>query len=137
MAVTAAGHLPGRRQFSRLAADYDGNGQFPRLFVLSAGNTEGELAWSTYPASPTTNGIRDPGQAWNSINRWRLHQQDSITELDAQHYEPIAPTGGLSPYTTTGAGWSNAWPLKPDVVFEGGNVGKSSTGSAGISSRTS
>ena len=118
----------------RLAADYDGNGQFPRLFVLSAGNTESELAWRTYPASLTTNGIRDPGQAWNALTVGAYTNKTLITESDAQHYEPIAPAGGLSPYTTTGAGWSNAWPLKPDVVFEGGNVGKSPTGSAWMSS---
>jgi len=118
----------------KLAADYDGDGQFPRLFVLSAGNTDDELAWSTYPASLTTNSIRDPGQAWNALTVGAYTNKALITEANAQHYQPIAPAGGLSPYTTTSGGWNTAWPLKPDVVFEGGNVGKSATGSAGISS---
>lgn len=118
----------------RLASDYDGDGAFPRLFVLSAGNTDSELAWSTYPASLTTNGIRDPGQAWNALTVGAFTNKVVITEASAQHYQPIAPAGGLSPYTTTSSEWSHAWPLKPDVVFEGGNVGKSAIGSAGISS---
>jgi Subtilase family len=118
----------------RLAADYDGNGQFPRLFVLSAGNTDNDLAWSAYPASLTTNRVRDPGQAWNALTVGAYTNKVLITETDAQHYQPIAPTGGLSPYTTTSGDWSQVWPLKPDVVFEGGNVGKSEIGSAGISS---
>jgi len=118
----------------RLAADYDGNGQFPRLFVLSAGNTESELAWSTYPASLTTSSIRDPGQAWNALTIGAYTNKSLISEANAQHYQPIAPEGGLSPYTTTSGDWNQAWPLKPDVVFEGGNIGKSATGSAGISS---
>lgn len=118
----------------RLASDYDGDGQFPRLFVLSAGNADSEIAWSTYPASLGTNGIRDPGQAWNALTVGAHTNKALITEADAQHYQPIAPAGGLSPYTTTSSDWSPAWPLKPDVVLEGGNVGKSAAGSAGISS---
>lgn len=118
----------------RLASDYDGNGQFPRLFVLAAGNTVGEVAWTSYPTSLTTNRVRDPGQSWNALTVGAYTEKDQITETDAQHYQPIAPSGGLSPYTTTSAGWESAWPLKPDVVFEGGNVGKSASGSDGISS---
>lgn len=113
-----------------LACDYNGNGQFPRLFVLAGGNTDDESAWSSYPASLTTNGIRDPGQSWNALTVGAYTDKITITETDAQHYKPIAATGGLSPYTTTSGNWHSAWPLKPDVVFEGGNVGKNSTGSA-------
>ncbi len=118
----------------RLAADYDGDGQFPRLFVLCAGNTDSVLAWNTYPASLTTNQIHDPGQAWNAITVGAYTNKVLITEADARHYVPTAPAGGLSPYTTTSGGWNTAWPLKPDVVFEGGNTGKDATGSIGISS---
>ena len=118
----------------RLAADYDADGQFPRLFVLAAGNTANALAWNTYPASLTTNQIHDPGQAWNALTVGAYTNKVLITEADARHYMPTAPAGGLSPYTTTSGDWSNAWPLKPDVVFEGGNTGKDGTGSIGISS---
>ncbi|MDP2111164.1 MAG: S8 family peptidase [Thiobacillus sp.] len=118
----------------KLASDSDFNGQFPRLFVLAAGNTDNEHAWSTYPASLTTNQIRDPAQAWNAITVGAYTNKVLITEADAQDYKPIADAGGLSPYTTTSGDWNQAWPLKPDVVFEGGNVGKDAIGSAGISS---
>jgi Subtilase family len=118
----------------RLAADYDGNGQFPRLFVLCAGNTEDQQAWNTYPESLSTNGIRDPGQAWNAITVGAYTEKVQITEADAQGYTPVAPRGGLSPYTRTSADWSTAWPLKPEVVFEGGNAGKNALGVVGINS---
>lgn len=118
----------------RLAADYDGNGQFPRLFVLCAGNTEDQQSWSAYPASLSTNGIRDPGQAWNAITVGAFTEKVQITEANAQDLMPIAPIGGLSPYTRTSAAWNTAWPLKPEVVFEGGNAGKDALSAVGISS---
>jgi hypothetical protein len=118
----------------RLSSDYDGNGLFPRLFVLCAGNTDDEPSWSTYPASLSTNGIRDPGQSWNALTVGAYTEKTVITEADAQDLMPVAPAGGLSPYSRTSAAWSSAWPLKPEVVFEGGNVGKDALGSTGITS---
>lgn len=35
---------------------------------------------------------------------------------------PIAQAGGLSPFSTTSITWPSMRPLKPDVVFEGGNA---------------
>jgi hypothetical protein len=118
----------------RLACDYDGDGQFPRLFVLCAGNTNDPQAWNTYPASLSTNGIRDPGQAWNALTVGAYTQKGTITEANTQGSTPVAALGGLSPYTSTSATWASAWPLKPDVVFEGGNAGKDARGAIGIPS---
>ena len=44
--------------------------------------------------------------------------------LDAGGCSPIAAEGGLSPFSTTSVTWDRHWPLKPDVVFEGGNAAK-------------
>lgn len=118
----------------RLASDYDGNGQFPRLFVLCAGNTEDAQTWDAYPVGLSTRGIRDPGQAWNALTVGAYTEKVNITEADAQGYVPVAPEGGISPYSRTSNGWNSAWPLKPDVVFEGGNAGRNALGSVGISS---
>ena len=118
----------------RLASDYDGDGQFPRLFILCAGNIRDQQSWSAYPASLSTNGIRDPGQAWNALTVGAYTEKRRISEANAQDLIPIAPSGGLSPYTSTSAAWSTAWPLKPDVVFEGGNAGKDALGAVGIPS---
>jgi len=118
----------------RLASDYDGNGQFPRLFVLCTGNTQDGQSWSAYPASLSTRGIRDPGQAWNALTVGAYTEKVTITEHDAQGLTPIAPSGGLSPYTRTSSGWHSAWPLKPDIVFEGGNAGKDALGAVSVNS---
>lgn len=116
-----------------LAADVLGNGQYPRLIVLSAGNTREHDAWLAYPDSLSTkHTIHDPGQAWNALTVGAYTEK---TETGEENIEPIAPMGGPSPYTTTSATWARGiWPLKPDVVFEGGNVGKDALGAAGMPS---
>lgn len=105
-----------------LAADALGEGQFPRLIVLAAGNTKDGDEWLAYPESLSTrNLIHDPGQAWNALTVGAFTEK---VETEDGNIEPVAPFGGISPYTTTSVTWDRAWPLKPDVVFEGGNVGK-------------
>ena len=51
-----------------------------------------------------------------------------ITEPDAGGYDSIAPEGGLSPFSTTSLIWEKHWPLKPDVVLEGGNAANDGLG---------
>lgn len=115
----------------RLASDADGAGQFPRLFVLSAGNTRDSVAWLGYPDSLSTNLIHDPGQAWNALTVGACTVK---TETEVATLTAIAEEGGPSPYTTTSRTWDSVWPLKPDVVMEGGNVGKDGMGAVGVPS---
>ena len=114
-----------------LAADAFGGGLFPRLIVQAAGNTREHYAWITYPDSLSTNLIHDPGQAWNALTVGAFTEK---VETEDASVEPVAPFGCLSPFTTTSAAWDRVWPLKPDVVFEGGNVGKNALGAAGMPS---
>lgn len=117
-----------------LAADTDGNGAFPRLIVLSAGNSTDINGLLDYPYCCSTELIHDPGQAWNGLTVGAYTELDQIVEADAQHYTPLAQKGGISPLTSTSATWEKAWPIKPDVVFEGGNVGYDKLGAAQITS---
>ncbi|MDC7701417.1 S8 family peptidase [Vogesella indigofera] len=110
-------------EIDRLASDYAGQGERPRLFVLCAGNTMDSAAWTEYPTSLYTNTVHDPGQSWNALTVGAYTQLTTITEAGAQHYQPIAPANGLSPYTTTSVTWQSDWPFKPDIVMEGGNAG--------------
>lgn len=106
-----------------LAADDIGEGAFPRLFVLAAGNIRDTGQWAKYPHSLSVNQIHDPGQAWNALTVGAFTTKVDITEVDTGEFSAIAPEGGLSPFTTTSLQWNErAWPLKPDVVFEGGNA---------------
>ncbi|MCW7536736.1 S8 family peptidase [Aquabacterium sp. A7-Y] len=112
----------------RLACDYDGQGQSPRLFVLCAGNTREAYAWVDCPASLSTNSVHDPGQAWNALTVGAYTELTSISEAYGKQYKAIAAAGGLSPYTTTSATWQPSWPFKPDIIMEGGNVAVDGTG---------
>ncbi len=109
-----------------LAADGDGAGAYPRLIVLSAGNVQDPSAWSNYPSGNDSDSVHDPAQAWNALTVGAFTEKVRITEPDAKGYEPIAPVGGLSPFSTTSLTWEDHWPLKPDVVLEGGNAAKDS-----------
>ncbi len=107
-----------------LAADADGYGANPRLLIVSAGNVVDPNAWSRYPASNDSDGVHDPAQAWNALTVGACTDLTRITEKNATSYTPIAPAGGLSPFSTTSLTWQRYWPLKPDVVLEGGNAAR-------------
>ena len=108
----------------RISSDADAAGQFRRLIILSAGNIKDQNSWINYPDSLSTNLIHDPGQAWNAITVGAYTEKIDTQE---QNLEPLATSGSLSPFSTTSASWDRAWPLKPDVVFEGGNLGRNIT----------
>jgi hypothetical protein len=112
----------------RLACDVDGEGLSPRLIVVSGGNVNDHEAWREYPHTNSTDSIHDPGQAWNILTVGAYTEKVSITEPDTQRLSPVAAAGGLSPFSTTSVTWQRPWPLKPDVVFEGGNVGMDTIG---------
>jgi len=105
-----------------------------QLFVVSAGNIETMDQWRTYPASNKEAGIQDPAQAWNALTVGAYTEMDYIDESDADGYTPIAGPGELSPYSRTSACWDSQWPIKPDVVMEGGNVASNAFGPVSSSS---
>ena len=128
MAVTAADNRDRGRPsawsaaLDSLAADSDGEGVNRRLMIVSAGNVIGLEAWAEYPNSNDSDSVHDPAQAWNALSIGACTNLVQITEPDAVDFTPIADAGGLSPFSTTSITWPSSWPLKPDVVFEGGNA---------------
>ncbi len=111
-----------------LATDAANQGQTPRLFVISAGNVRDSNAWAEYPESNSIDGIHDPGQSWNALTVGAMTELVQITESNLGNLQPIAPVGGISPFSTTSVTWQPHWPLKPDVLFEGGNAAKNALG---------
>lgn len=108
-----------------LAAGTDAEGDTSRLIIVAAGNSVDHRA---YPDGNSTDSIHDPGQAWNALTVGAFTVLTRITEPGASRYKPLAAPGGLSPHSTTSSTWKSEWPLKPDVVFEGGNVAADDAG---------
>jgi hypothetical protein len=76
-----------------------------------------------------TSAIHDPGQAWNVLTVGAWTQKTNIQDLDFSDYQPVAPSGSISPFTTTSLTWEEKkWPAKPDIVLEGGNAAQDQTG---------
>lgn len=107
-----------------LASDAEAENTNPRLLLISGGNIEDSNTWMDYPASNSTDLIHDPGQAWNALTIGAYTDLTDISEPDMEAYRAVAPRGGLSPFSTTSSTWQPHWPMKPDVVFEGGNAAK-------------
>ncbi len=94
-----------------------------RLIIVSAGNIENPDNWRRYFFDNLTNEIHDPGQSWNALTIGAYTEKVNIRDTSLANYKPIAPIGGLSPFSTTSTTWPlRKWPIKPEVLFEGGNV---------------
>lgn len=90
-----------------------------RLFVLSAGNVD-QLDMDHVSRSDVEP-VHDPGQAWNALTVGAYTEKYTIREPDWAGWTPVAEPGDLCPWSTTSVSFQATWPIKPDVVFEGGN----------------
>lgn len=97
------------------------------LFVVAAGNLADPNEWPNYPDSNLTTPVHDPAQAWNALVVGAYTQKFRLTDPRLSGYAPVANVDGLSPFSSTSLTWdTNKWPVKPDVVMEGGNAALSS-----------
>ena len=100
----------------------DDNAEGPRrLFVVAAGNVD--TTDIDHLSRSDTQPIHDPGQAWNALTVGASTELVDIdpTDRSLKDHQPVAQAGDLSPYSSTSVTFEKSWPLKPDVVFEGGN----------------
>ncbi|BDI28803.1 hypothetical protein CCAX7_008540 [Capsulimonas corticalis] len=101
-----------------------------RLFIVSAGNVSDPDHWLTFPESNKENSVHDPGQSWNALTIGAYTEMISITDPTFDGYVAIAAAGELSPFSSTSATWDMKWPIKPEVLFEGGNAAASLDGTS-------
>lgn len=93
-----------------------------RMFCLSTGNIRIDEA-KDYPNVNDVSHIEDPGQSWNALT------VGAYTEKYMEGKELVAPPHSLSPYSKTSIIWNNDMKLiKPEVLFEGGNLYKDEYG---------
>lgn len=97
-------------------------GQPSRLLVVSAGNTPVD-GRRDYPDHNHTQGVEDPAQSWNAVSVGAFTEKTTIHTNEYRDWKPVANAGQLSPASRTSIVWSDrSWPIKPDIVMEGGNL---------------
>jgi hypothetical protein len=94
-----------------------------RLFFVSAGNVEPtETGRSGFPDANLLHSVENPGQSWNAITVG-AYTNDVHIESDGFHgFMPVADLGNISPYSSTSRLWADIWPIKPEILLDGGNV---------------
>lgn len=123
MAITTDGRDRGRPSSWSGAVDDIAAGTHDgvrRLVVVSAGNADPDELLS-YPESNESDPVHDPGQAWNVLTIGSYTGKALIQDAGYEDWAPLARPGGLGPESTTSATFAKTWPIKPDLVLEGGN----------------
>jgi len=98
-----------------------------RLFLVSAGNVDlpRKDDGDDHFARSTLATVQDPAQAWNALTVGASTDLAVINDPQWDGWSPLARPGDLSPHSRTSTNFARKhWPLKPDVVFEGGNVAR-------------
>jgi len=98
-----------------------------RLFIISGGNSlhtmEVKEAAQKYPDIQLTESVHDPAQSWNALTVGAMTNLVDILDSNLTTYKPVAEAQTLSPFSTTSNTWEeNKWPIKPELVLEGGNL---------------
>ncbi|WP_241547111.1 S8 family peptidase [Enterococcus villorum] len=94
-----------------------------RLFFVSGGNVHPmDLAALPYPKINSIRGIENPGQSWNAITVGAYCDSIDIHPTEFAGYTPVADVGELSPYSSTSLSWKKDWPIKPEIILDGGNM---------------
>lgn len=98
-----------------------------RLFLISAGNVQSLSPTDDYLSRCDSEPVEDPGQSWNAVTVGAMTNMASIDhdELGFDDYTPVATAGDLCPFSRTSRPYTRIWPVKPDILLEGGNAGSS------------
>lgn len=126
LAITSNGdHWRGRPTSWSAAVDElaYGEGKDQRLIAISAGNVNTLYPAAEYLEQNDASPIQSPAQAWNALTVGAVTEKCTIVDATFVGWSPLATAGDLSPLSRTSLTWQHEWPIKPDVVFEGGNYG--------------
>jgi hypothetical protein len=125
LAVTSDTPAPGGRP-SSWSAELDtlayGDGTNERLIIASAGNIAREdIDPNLYPDKNDLQPIQSPAQAWNVLTVGAYTEKTAISDPQFRGWTPVSPAGEIGPASRTSVTWQRQWPVKPDVLSEGGN----------------
>lgn len=100
-----------------------------KLFIISTGNVDDPNDWDHYPTVNKLRPVQNPAQSWNAL-AVGAYTEKLLMDIDKyKGYEAVAQPGELSPFSTTSLTWDDKWPIKPDIVLEGGNLLRDASGS--------
>jgi hypothetical protein len=128
MSITSSEYNTGDRRPTSWSGAVDsliasaGDGQ-KRLFFVSAGNVyPEEIRQAGYTAANINHSVESPGQAWNAVTVGAYSKGIQIADEQLKDYQPVANVGGISPYSSTSLLWERRWPIKPEILCDGGNM---------------
>lgn len=98
-----------------------GGGDVRRLLVIAAGNIRDDINPADYPDANDLADAENPSQAWNALVVGAYTEKANILQADYAGWQIVAPPGDIGPTSRTSTLWDRQWPIRPDVVFEGGN----------------
>lgn len=94
-----------------------------RIFFVSAGNVlEEEIRQLSYPEANILHSIENPAQAWNAITVGAYAGKDIVNDPNLSNFHATVDKGNLSPFSSSSMIWDKTWPIKPEVLFDGGNM---------------
>lgn len=96
--------------------------QNKKLFSISVGNISNICLEDDYDEMQKKSCIESPAQSWNALS---IGSYTDYCNSDLCRFEGAVPytllSKDISPYSRTSCLFSSAWPIKPEVLFEGGN----------------
>ena len=99
-----------------------------RLLVVSVGNVRDGYHVNHLDVSDLSR-VQNPAQAWNvlTVGAYTEMFTPPSSEMFAG-WRAVAEAGELSPLSRTSTTFGRGWPIKPDIVLEGGNLLVDSSG---------
>lgn len=91
-----------------------------RLFVVSAGNIHPNKLQAEHLDRSDLEPIQEPAQAWNALTVGAYTEK--VHAPAGVQWKPLCAPGELSPWSTTSLTFNADWPIKPEILFEGGNA---------------
>uniref|UniRef100_UPI00288B4251 S8 family serine peptidase n=1 Tax=Capnocytophaga sputigena TaxID=1019 RepID=UPI00288B4251 len=79
---------------------------------------------NAYPNNHSLRKIQNPAQAWNALTIGAFTNIVAPNSPELAGYDRVAPVGGISPFSRTSYLWGKTALIKPEVMFEGGNLYK-------------
>jgi hypothetical protein len=116
----AAGAMPGDATNRVPAVDAP-----KRLILVATGNVTGGMLVDVEPLQP----LEDPAQSWNALTVGGFTRKDRSPPLE---FEPVVPANHRSPFSRGSQSLpDDLTPIKPEVLFEAGNMVSDASGFCG------